>query len=277
MLVDDSGDWCKWVVGHTRVGDLEEDILHDVAAVGALELKLLALEEDIVETPDGSGEDGGNTSLAIHDLEGQVDGPLASITGSPGLAGHGVGGVTVSAEGLTVDPGLGDGVGNLLLIEAEHLGDDGGGGNLDEDNVVEADLVVGVEEGQAALDLVGLDHGLEDVLDVEDLATGEVAAGLVGAVDPVSDGEDGAKVVRGVTPLGGQPAVVEVKPADHGANVEGTVDRVEDKGGAGNLGTVGHDGAGDNGAEELGALLEAEALKTAAEGVEEDPSGSVEL
>ena len=32
-------------------GDLEEDVLHDVAAVGALELEGLALEEDIVEAP----------------------------------------------------------------------------------------------------------------------------------------------------------------------------------------------------------------------------------
>ena len=47
---------------HTRVGDLEEDVLHDVAAVGALELKLVALEEDVVEAPDGSGEDGGYTA-----------------------------------------------------------------------------------------------------------------------------------------------------------------------------------------------------------------------
>lgn len=38
----------------TRVGDLEENVLHDIAAVGALELELLALEQDIVETPDRS-------------------------------------------------------------------------------------------------------------------------------------------------------------------------------------------------------------------------------
>lgn len=185
--------------------------------------------------------------------------------------------MAVSAQGLAVNPSLGNGVGNLLLAEAEHLGDDGSTGNLDEDNVVETDLVVRVEEGQAALDLVGLDHGLEDVLDGVDLAASQVAAGLVGAVDPVGDGEDGAQVVRGVTPLGGQPAVVEVEPSDHGTNVEGTVDGVHDKGSTGDRGTVRDDSAGDNGAEELGALLEAEALKTAAEGVEENPSGSVKL
>lgn len=179
----------------TRVGDLEQDVLHDVAAVGALELKLLALEQDIVEAPGGSRQDGGNAALALHDLEGQVDGALAGITGSPRLAGHGVGAVAVGSQALAIDPGLSDSVGDLLLAEAEHLGDDGGGGNLDQDDVVEADLVVRVEQSQAALDLVGLDHALEHVADGEDLAASQVAAGLVGAVDPVSDGQDGAQVV----------------------------------------------------------------------------------
>jgi hypothetical protein len=80
-----------------------------------------------------------------------------------------------------------------------------------------------------------------------------------------------------VTPLGSQPAVVEVEPSDHGTNVERTVDGVHDKGSSGHLGTIGDNSAGNNGAEELGALLEAEALKTAAEGVEENPSGRVKL
>lgn len=259
------------------VRDLEENVLHDVAAIGALELKLLALEEDVVEAPDGSGEDGGNTGLALEDLEGKVDGALAGVTGSPRLAGHGVGGVAVGAEGLAVNPGLGDGIGRLGLVEAEHLGDDGGGGNLDEDDVVEADLVVRVEESEAALDLVGLDHALEDVTDGELLAVGEVAAGLVGTGDPVGDGEDGAKVVRGVAPLGSEPAVVVVEPADHGTNVEGGIDGIELVGGTGDLGAVGDNGAGDGRSEELGALLEAEALETAAKGVKEDPASSVEL
>ena len=261
----------------TRVGDLEEDVLHDVAAVGALELELLALEEDIVEAPDGSGQDSGDTLLALEDLESQVDGTLASITGSPGLAGHGVGGVAVGTQALAINPGLGDSVGNALLVQAEHLGNDGSAGNLDEDDMVQTDLVVGVEQSQASLDLVGLDHGLEDILDGEDLATSQVASGLVGAVDSVGDGEHSTEVVRVVTPLSSKPAVVEIEPADHGTNVEGAVDRVEHKGGSGNLGTIGHDGAGDNGSQQLGALLEPQTLKTAAESVEENPSRRVKL
>lgn len=185
--------------------------------------------------------------------------------------------MAVGSQTLAVNPGLGHGIGNLLLAEAQHLGDNGGRGDLDQDNVVKTDLVIRVEEGQAALNLVGLDHALEHVSDGEDLAASQVAAGLVGAVDPVSNGQDGTQVVRGVAPFGGQPAVVEVEPSDHGANVEGSVDGIQHKGSAGDLCAVGHDGARDNRTQQLGALLEAEALKTAAEGVEENPSSSVKL
>ena len=278
LLVDDLGGLDGGLgVELGGVGDLEEDVLHDVAAVGALELELLALEEDVVEAPAGSGENGGDTTLALLDLEDEVDGALASVTGGPRLAGHGVGGVTVGTQTLAIDPGLGDGVGGLLLGEAEHLGDDGGGGDLDEDNVVETDLVVGVLEGEDTLDLVGLDHGLEDILDLEDLAVADVAAGAVGAGDPVGDGEDTADVVGGMTPLGGQPAVIVIQPADHGTDVEGTVDGVQLVGGTRDAGTVGDDGAVHDGAEQLGALLELEGFQTTAEGVEEDQTSGVKL
>jgi hypothetical protein len=260
----------------SRVGDLEENVLHDIAAVGALELKLLTLEEDIVETPDRSGQNGGNTLLTLEDLESEVNGTLASITGGPRLSGHGVGGVAVSSQRLTINPSLSDSIGNLLLVEAEHLGDDGGRGDLDKDNVVKTDLVVGVEESQATLNLVGLNHGLENILDDKGLAASEVTAGLVGTVDPVSDSEDSTEVVRGVTPLSSEPAVVEVEPSDHGTNVEGGVDGVKLEGSTRDLGAVGDNGAGDDGSEELRALLEPQTLETAAKGIEEDPSSSVE-
>ena len=61
-----------------------------------------------------------------------------------------------------------------------------------EDDVVEADAVEGVEECEAALDFVRLDHGLLEVVHGERLAR---------AREPVRDGEDGTKIVRGMTPL----------------------------------------------------------------------------
>lgn len=90
--------------------------------------------------------------------------------------------------------------------------------NLDKNNVVETDAVEGVQESKTTLDFVGLDHTLEDIADLQWLA-------LTGKV--ISDGEDGTEVVRGVTPLGCQEAVIEVQPTDLGTNVEGTTDRVK--------------------------------------------------
>lgn len=190
----------------------------------------------------------------------------------------------VGAQTLAVNPGLGNGIGRLLGRESEHLGDDCGAGDLDKDDVVKANLVVRVQESQAALNLVCLDHGLEDITDGELLAAGnglDVGArgggSLVGTGDPVGDGKDGAQVVRRVTPFSSQPAVVVIQPADHGTDVEGAVDRVQLVGGTGDLGAIGNRSALNNRAQQLGALLKAETLKTAADGVEENPSCRVKL
>ncbi len=179
----------------TRVGDLEENVLHNVAAVWALELEGLAAKVDIVETPGGSREDRGKTLLTLEDLQDEVHSSLASITSSPRLAGHGVRAVPVCAHRLAVDEGLRDGVTGLGLAETHHLGDNGGRGKLDEDNVVESDLVEGVLKGHATLDLVCPDHGLQDIANLEDLAVSKVSTVLVCAVDPVGGCENGTQVV----------------------------------------------------------------------------------
>ena len=44
-------------------------------------------------------------------------------------------------------------------VRPEKLADDGGGCNLDEDYVIEADFVEGIFKGDAALDFMGFDHG----------------------------------------------------------------------------------------------------------------------
>jgi hypothetical protein len=95
------------------------------------------------------------------------------------------------------------------------------------------------------------------------------------ASEVVGDGEDGAEVVGGVAPLGGEPGVVVVEPADDGADVEGGLDGVEFVGGAGNACAVRHREAGDEGAEKLGAGGEVEGLEAAAEGVEEAVAGGL--
>ena len=92
--------------------------------------------------------------------------------------------------------------------------------------MIETDTVERVQKSKTALDLVRLDHALENVMD------GDVFA-LAGEV--VGDGENGAQVVRGMPPLGGQEAVIVVQPPNLSADVESTADRVELVVGAGDL------------------------------------------
>lgn len=80
-----------------------------------------------------------------------------------------------------------------------------------------------------------------------------------------------------MTPLSGQPAVIEIEPSDHGSNVKGTVDGVELVVCSRDLGAVRNNSALYSGAEDVPALLEAEALKAAAKGVNKDPACGVEL
>ncbi len=147
--------------------ELEEDVLHDVRAVRALELELLALEENVVETPGLGGQDRVVTLLTLLDEESEVDGTRTSVTGSPRLTRASVGSVTVSTERLAVNESLGDNVDSLVAGVAEQLGDNGSRGDLDEDNVVKTNTVEGVLESEASLDLVSLDSGSEDILNSE--------------------------------------------------------------------------------------------------------------
>lgn len=143
--------------------------------------------------------------------------------------------------------------------------------------MVQADLVEGVLESHDTLDLVGPDHGLKHVPGLEDLAVSEVSTSPVGPGDPVCDCENGTKVVGGVTPLSGQPAVVEVEPSDHSTNVEGTLDGVELVVGPRNFCAIGDNSALDHGAQDVSALLELKRLQAAAQGVDKDPAGSIVL
>ena len=160
---------------------------------------------------------------------------------------------------------LRDGVDGLVAREAEQLADDRGGGDFDEDDVIEADLVEGVFERDAALNLVGFDHGCQYVAHGERSA----AFGDCGAREPVGDGEDGAEIVGGMAPFGGEPGVVEVEPANDRADVEGGLHGIEHEIGAGNARAVGNHGAGHDGAEEFGAGRIFESFKAAAERIDE--------
>jgi hypothetical protein len=138
---------------------------------------------------------------------------------------------------------------NLFAATAEHASHHSGRGHADQQHVVEADFVEAVLERQHTLDLVGLDHGRQYVAHRQRrLARGDVAPR-----DIVRDREDGAQVVRGMAPLGGQPGVVEVQVADQHAEVEGRLRRLEFVCRAGHAGAARHVGAGDHRPQQAGA------------------------
>ena len=101
---------------------------------------------------------------------------------------------------------------------SQHFRDNGGTGHLHEDDVIQTNAVERVEEGQATLDLVCLDHSLQDVAHGELLA---LASKMIG------HGEYGTEIVRRMTPFRSKEAIVKVKPADLRANVEGAAHRVK--------------------------------------------------
>lgn len=78
---------------------------------------------------------------------------------------------------------------------------DGGRGDFDENGVVDADGVEGVGDLEAALDLVGLDHGDEESLDGERGSGRRCLGARRGAAEPVHDGDESAEVVGWVAPL----------------------------------------------------------------------------
>jgi len=126
--------------------------------------------------------------------------------------------MTIGTQRLTISPCLGDGVDDLVTVETQELGDNGGTGDLDEDDVIEANAVKGVKKGKASLDFVSLDHARKDIVDSELLTL---------ACEMIGNGEDSTQVVGGVTPFCGKETVVEVEPSDHRSNVERAPDGVE--------------------------------------------------
>jgi len=255
-----------------RERDLEQHVFHHVSAVGALELEGLALEQHVVETPDRRGQHGRIAHFAGAGHQGQAYGTAGGVASRPGLAAAGVGRVTISAQALAVHPGEGHGVDGFLARQTQHLGHHGGGGDLHQHHVVQADLVEGVFQRDAALDFVRLDHAFQH------RAHGErrLAGGHGVARQPVGHGQDAAQVVGRMAPFGRQPGVVEVQPADHAADIERGLHRIQLELRAGNLGAVGDDGAGHDGAHELAAGRVFQAFQAAAQGVDQAVAGGFE-
>ena len=86
---------------------------------------------------------------------------------------------------------------------------------------------------------------------------------------PVGDGENATEIVRGMTPLGCQPGVIEIQPTDHRADVEGRLYRIELELGAWHFGTIGHHRAWNDGSEQLGASRILQGFESATERIDQ--------
>ena len=226
-----------------RIGNLEEHVLHDVAAEGPRDLDGLATQHDVMETPGGRGERCRIPGFILQGHECMAYGAAGGVTRGPALARAGLRRVAISAQGGAIDEGVGECVDDLVAATAEHRGGDGGRGDAYQQHVVEAAAVEGVLERQHALDLVRLDQGGEQVAH-----GGRRAAFEHGATRQViAHGQDGTEVVGRMAPLRGQPGVIEVEPADQRADVEGGLHGVEFERGAGHARAAGHRGARHHG------------------------------
>ncbi len=132
--------------------------------------------------------------------------------------------------------------------------------------MIEPDSIEAVFQGQDALDFVRLDHAGEHVAHRDSFA---------GSRQVVGHGENAAQIVRGVSPLRGQPGIVEIQPANHGPDVEGRVDGIEFVGGAGNARTVGEGCARNHRSHQFRAGGIFQCLKAACQRIHEAVAGGL--
>ncbi|MNS52769.1 hypothetical protein D3C72_854950 [compost metagenome] len=248
-----------------RETDLEQHVFHHVAAERAAEGQRLAMHRYRLEAPGRCTEHAGVAHLAGGGHQRQAHATAGRVTGCPALARAGVGRMPVGAQRLPIHPGQRHRIEHALAVQPEHLRDDGGGGHLDQQHVVQADPVEGVLQRQHALDLVRLDHRQQHVVHGRWWASQRSRI----AAEPVGYGEDAPQVVRGVAPFGGQPGVVEIQPADHRADVERGLHGVKLERRAGHLGAVWHHGAGHDRPQQLLARRVFQRFQAAAQRVDQ--------
>ncbi|MNN63382.1 hypothetical protein D3C81_1787560 [compost metagenome] len=148
-------------------------------------------ERHVVEAPLRRAQYTGNAHFTAQGDVGQAHAAAGGVAGGPGLARAGVRRVAVGAQCLAIHQGVGNGREQLLAIGAHQPGADGGGRQLDQQHMVQADAVEGVLQGEYALDFVGLDHGLQHHPHRQRcLAPGQAALRQV-----VGHGENAAEIV----------------------------------------------------------------------------------
>ena len=137
--------------------------------------------------------------------------------------------MAIGAQRLAVDPRLRDRVDHLVVGAAEHVRHHRDRGHLPQHHVIEADAVEAVLQRDHALDLVRLDHRGQDTSFILNGVWLRDSQSAVARMPPrLSEGD----------PIGREPGVVEIEPADHRAEVPGRLHRVELELGPGHLGAA---------------------------------------
>ena len=235
------------------------------------ELERLAFEQHIVKAPGFRGQRGGVAHLALVRHQRQTHRAAGGVARGPRFARARLRRMTVGAQRLAVDPRIRHGVDDFVIRAAEHMGDHGGGGDFHQHHMIETDTVKTVLQRDHTLNLVRFNHAGEHIAHGQRL----LACRNGVARQPVGGGEDAAKAVRRMAPLGGEPGVVKVEPANHAADVECGADRIKLKRSAGHFRAIGHDGAGNNRPHQLGAGGVRQRLKPAAQRVHQTQARGV--
>src|SRR5262245_49322968 len=89
--------------------------------------------------------------------------------------------------------------------------------------MIESDAIEAVFECETPLYFVRLDHRGQHIAHHQRGSS----ARDVGATDIVSNRENSSKIVGRMSPLSGEPGVVEIEPANHAADVPGSLHRIE--------------------------------------------------
>ena len=71
--------------------------------------------------------------------------------------------MAVRPERLAINPSLRNSINRLISVEAEQLRNDGGRSNFDQNYMIQAYSIEGVQESNTTLNFVRFDHSLQEV------------------------------------------------------------------------------------------------------------------
>src|SRR5690606_15288845 len=142
-----------------------------------------------------------------------------------GFAWAGVGRVTIGAQAGTVEPGLGQGIDDLLLSATEHVRHYRGRRDPYQQYMAKSHAVEAVLQRDHALNLMRLDHrGQYIAHDKWRLSCGHIALRQI-----IRHRQNAAEVVGRMAPFRSEPGVIVIQPTDDAADVPRRLHRIQPK------------------------------------------------